>query len=147
MSNECASRPAHALQKLGRMCNNHREHSGVLPVGWSSGARRGTRAAVIFVLGVALSAVVNIVTSALVSNSVWQGLRWVVLAILVVLTCLGATLAWRHDREVPEKNGRSGPSQVVKKSYGPVVGEISGGNVDFHTNYQKNQSGSEGADA
>jgi hypothetical protein len=119
----------------------------VLPMGRPNGARRGIRAAVIFVLGVALSVVVNIVTSALVLNSVWQGLRWVALAILAVLTCLGAVLSWRHDREISDEDSRSGLAQVIEKSYGPVVGEISGGDVTFHTNYQNNQSGREGKDA
>ena len=115
--------------------------------GRSKGAWRGIRAAAIFVLGVALSAVVNVVTSLWVRNSAWLDLRWVLLAVLAVLACLGAFLSWRHDREVPESKSPAERAQVIKNSYGPVVGEISGGNTAFYTDYQGRPPGREDQDA
>ena len=115
--------------------------------GRSNGAWRGIRAAAIFVLGVAVSAVVNIVTSLWVRNSAWLGLRWVLLAVLAVLAFLGAVLSWRHDREVPRAKSPAGRAQVIENSYGPVVGEISGGNTAFYTDYEGRRQGREDQDA
>jgi hypothetical protein len=88
----------------------------------------------LFLVGVAISAVVNVVTTIMSPAPISSVGKWILTALLIVLSAAGAWLAWRTSQAADDPPvAKSGAStyQEIGTSYGPVIGQISGGDVSF----------------